>query len=191
VKKIAFKLVDGKINFLAIPQIQKKLGILTTNQKRFAFVFDENDCVDTSDFEVVDSNFDFNALRERGKKKILGETVLDFLVKLNIDAWWSSPKNMAKTKEVERVAIIDGKSISLKENVTMTSGVDKNGKSIMVESLNSKVFERMSISDLRRMCDENQVLFNGETVAADELADFHVFSIIFFPRNERFRNTVL
>ena len=189
-KKIAFKIVDGKINFLAIPQIQEKFGILTTDQKRFAFIFDEDSKVDVKDFEVVDFNFDFNVLRKLNKNKAPGKTVLDFLAELNSYFWWPSPKNMVNTQDVERNVIIDGVSTIIKEKVIISSGIDEDGKSIMVESLKSKTFERMSTGDLRRMCNDNQVLFNGETVSADELIDFKIFGILFFPRNERLRNSV-
>ena len=43
----------------------------------------------------------------------------------------------------------------------------------------------MTNGELRRLCNNKAVLINGETVAWDELMDFSVFSLVFFPKGNR------
>lgn len=49
----------------------------------------------------------------------------------------------------------------------------------------------MSNSELRRHVEQGGVLFNGERVAPDELVDFPVFSLVFFPKSDKRRCTIV
>ena len=47
-----------------------------------------------------------------------------------------------------------------------------------------------SNGEIRRWCKNKAVIINNETVSWDELIDFPVFSIVFFPNGKR-RTTIL
>lgn len=49
----------------------------------------------------------------------------------------------------------------------------------------------MSNGELRRQAKQGAILINGERFDADEPMDFPVFSLVFFPRSERRRTTVI
>ena len=51
-------------------------------------------------------------------------------------------------------------------------------------------FRRMSNSDLRRACEQSTVLINGEAVKYNELMDFPIFSLVFFPKSPKKRTTL-
>lgn len=48
----------------------------------------------------------------------------------------------------------------------------------------------MSNGELRRHMQQGGVLVNGERVAPDELIDFPVFSLVFFPKSATKRTTL-
>lgn len=52
-------------------------------------------------------------------------------------------------------------------------------------------YQPMSNGDIRRLCEQKGVLINGETVQPFELIDFPVFSIVFYPKSEKKRTTIL
>jgi hypothetical protein len=49
----------------------------------------------------------------------------------------------------------------------------------------------MSNGELRRVIQQSGVLINGETVTPTEEIDFPVFSIVFFPKSDRRRTTIV
>lgn len=49
----------------------------------------------------------------------------------------------------------------------------------------------MSNGELRRTMIKGSVLFNGETVTPDELIDFPVFSLVFFPKSVQRKTTII
>jgi hypothetical protein len=49
----------------------------------------------------------------------------------------------------------------------------------------------MSGGELRRHMAQGAVLINGETVTPDEPMDFPVFSLVFFPKSEKRRTTLV
>lgn len=49
----------------------------------------------------------------------------------------------------------------------------------------------MSNGELRRQAAQGAILINGERFSVDEPMDFPVFSLVFFPRSERRRTTVI
>lgn len=49
----------------------------------------------------------------------------------------------------------------------------------------------LSNSELRRVIQQNGVLINGESVRVDELVDFPVFSLVFFPKSSNRRTTLV
>ena len=50
--------------------------------------------------------------------------------------------------------------------------------------------EQMSNGELKRHMQQGGVLVNGERITADELIDFPVFSLVFFPSGNR-RTTIV
>lgn len=53
-----------------------------------------------------------------------------------------------------------------------------------------KTFERMSNSDLRRLCEQGGIHINYHTVEPDEIFDFSLVSIIMYPSSTEKRNTI-
>jgi hypothetical protein len=53
-----------------------------------------------------------------------------------------------------------------------------------------KTFERMSNSDLRRLCEQGGIHINNCQVDPDELFDFRLESIIMYPSSNEKRNTI-
>jgi len=49
----------------------------------------------------------------------------------------------------------------------------------------------MSNGELKRHMQQGGVLVNGERVAPDELIDFPVFSLVFFPKSTKHRTTLV
>jgi hypothetical protein len=49
----------------------------------------------------------------------------------------------------------------------------------------------MSNGELRRHMQQGGVLVNGERIAPDELIDFPVFSLVFFPKSAARRTTLV
>lgn len=49
----------------------------------------------------------------------------------------------------------------------------------------------MSNGEMRRQAKQGAILINGERFTVDEPMDFPVFSLIFFPRSEHRRTTVI
>lgn len=54
-----------------------------------------------------------------------------------------------------------------------------------------KPAQQMSNGELRRHMAQGGVLINGERVAPDEVIDFPVWSLVFFPRSDKRRTTLL
>lgn len=48
-----------------------------------------------------------------------------------------------------------------------------------------KPCQPMSNGELRRHCEQGAVIVNGERIKFDELVDFPVFSLVFFPKGNR------
>jgi hypothetical protein len=49
----------------------------------------------------------------------------------------------------------------------------------------------MSNSELRRHLKQGGILVNGEKLVVDEVIDFPVYSLIFFPKSEKKRTTLV
>jgi len=49
----------------------------------------------------------------------------------------------------------------------------------------------MSNGELRRLIEQGGVLFNGERVSPTEPIDFPVFSLVFFPKSDKRRATLV
>lgn len=49
----------------------------------------------------------------------------------------------------------------------------------------------MSNGELRRLISQGAVLINGESVVHNELVDFPVFSLVYFPRSTRKKTTLV
>jgi hypothetical protein len=49
----------------------------------------------------------------------------------------------------------------------------------------------MSNGELKRHMQQGGVLVNGERIAPDELIDFPVFSLVFFPKSAKHRTTLV
>lgn len=53
------------------------------------------------------------------------------------------------------------------------------------------LLKRMSNADIRRVCEQRGVLFNGESVQPFELVDFPVFSLVFYPKSPDKKSTLI
>lgn len=54
-----------------------------------------------------------------------------------------------------------------------------------------KPCERMSNGELRRHMAQGGVLVNGERISPEEKIDFPVFSLVFFPKSDKRRTTLV
>jgi hypothetical protein len=192
--KILFKVDHNKVLFVCHPKMQQQYNSFTTDQKKFAWRVTEDDNIDAylkDGFTLESPDTDFRLFKETTPPENSAPTVLDFLWELSHYFNWSSPKNNATLYDMPTTVKVDGKDTTVMIKARkVTEVVDGVKIEKLVSADNSKVFEPMSKSDLRRMCDSEQVFMNGEPVSADELFDFSLGSIVFFPKNEKLRNTV-
>jgi hypothetical protein len=57
---------------------------------------------------------------------------------------------------------------------------DSDGKCVLISS-----------GELRRQAKQGAIIINGETFNVDELMDFPVFSLIFFPKSKKRKTTII
>lgn len=192
--EILFKVANNKVLFICHPKMQKQYNSVTTDQKKFAWRVTKDDNIDAylkDGFALESPDMDFKLFKETTPVENATPTVLDFLWELSQYFYWSSPKNNATLYDMPTTVKVDGKDTTV---MIKASKITEEVNGIKIEKLvaadNSKLFAPMSKSDLRRMCDSEQVIMNGETVSADEPFDFTLSSIVFFPKNDKLRNTV-
>lgn len=51
--------------------------------------------------------------------------------------------------------------------------------------------EHPSNGELKRWCESGSILINGERVGPQELVDFPIFSLVYFPKSEERRTTII
>lgn len=193
-QKILFKVEDNKILFVCHPKMQSQQNSVTTDQKKFAWRITASDDISaylSAGFREESPDTDFRIFKETKKKDRTQPTVLDFLWELSQYFKWSSPKNNATLYDMPTTVKVDGKDTTILIKARkVTELIDGQKVEKLVPADNSKAFELMSKADIVRMCNSEQILMNGETVSANEPFDFALGSIVFFPKNDRLRNTV-